>query len=215
MSSVDPSRFTGPLIALLVFGWIAYRRTRPQPVGIARTVLFTAFIVLSSLAGLAANPGTLRVPLFIGLAPIMLLVGLGLGWTMMRQIHFWRDQATGKVWMAGGAAYVAIWLATLALRLGIDYAAGSFSGAAARATDHPTTLGDPGVRSALPLGGALADARRHPGAAGAGAYVAGGGGVVSGAADGSRRREQVRGRWSWSVEGHRRVGRWMWGGARW
>jgi hypothetical protein len=140
MSSVDPSRFTGPLIALLIFGWIAYRRTRPQPVGIARTVLFTAFIVLSSLAGLAANPGTLRVPLFIGLAPIMLLVGLGLGWTMMRQIHFWRDQATGKVWMAGGAAYVAIWLATLALRLGIDYAAGSFSGAAARATDHPTTL---------------------------------------------------------------------------
>lgn len=108
--------------------------------GIARTVLFTAFIVLSAVAGVAANPGILRVPLFLGLAPLMLLVGLGLGWTMMRQIHFWRDQQTGQVWMAGGIASVAIWLATLALRLGIDYAAGGFSGTTARATAHPTTL---------------------------------------------------------------------------
>lgn len=140
MGSVNPSTFTVPLLALLFFGWVAYRRTRPQPVGIARTVIFTTFILLSSFAGLAANPGILRMPLFIALAPVMLLVGLGLGWTMMRQIHFWRDQTTGKIWMGGGVAYVAVWLATLALRLGIDYAAGNFSGAAATATAHPTTL---------------------------------------------------------------------------
>lgn len=140
MSSINPSSVTTPLIVLLLFGWIAYRRTRPQPVGISRTVIFTAFIVLSSLLGLAANPSILRTPLFLALAPVMLLVGLGLGWTMMRQIRFWRDQQTGKVWMAGGIAYVAIWLVTLALRLGIEYAAGGFSGAASRATDHPTNL---------------------------------------------------------------------------
>ncbi len=70
----------------------------------------------------------------------MLLVGLGLGWAMMRRLRFWRDRQTGRIWMAGGSAYVAIWLATLALRLGIDRAAGSFSGAAARATTGPTTL---------------------------------------------------------------------------
>ena len=140
MSSVNPSSFLTPLFVLLFFGWVAYRRTRPQPVGIPRTVIFTFFIVLSSVAGLAANPGILRVPLFLGLAPLMLLIGLGLGWVMMRQIRFWRDGETGKVWMAGGAAYVAIWLVTLALRLGIEYAAGGFSSTAARATDHPTTL---------------------------------------------------------------------------
>ena len=139
MGSVNSSSFVTPLIVLLFFGWIAYRRTRPQAVGLARTVIFTAFILLSSVAGLAANPGLLRLPLFLELAPLMLLIGLGLGWVMMRQIHFWRDQETGKVWMSGGLAYVAIWLATLALRLGIEYAAGSFSGTA-RATDHPTTL---------------------------------------------------------------------------
>ena len=50
-------------------------------------------------------PTILRTPLFLALAPVMLLVGLGLGWTMMRQIRFWRDQETGKVWMAGGIAY--------------------------------------------------------------------------------------------------------------
>jgi hypothetical protein len=140
MGSVNPSSFTGPLILLVLFGWIAYRRTRPQPVGIPRTLIFTAFIVLSSLVGLAANRGIVQTPLFVALAPVMLLVGLGLGWTMMRQIRFWRDEQTGKIWMAGGLAYVAIWLATLALRLGIEYAAGGFSSAASRATDHPTTL---------------------------------------------------------------------------
>ena len=61
---------------------------------------------------------------------------------MMRTIRFWRDQANGQVWMSGGAAYVAIWFATLLLRLGIDYAAtGSFSTTGpVHGNSAPTTL---------------------------------------------------------------------------
>src|SRR5947209_2112532 len=70
--------------------------------------------------------------------PLVLLLGLALGWLMMRQIRFWRDEATGQVWMGGGLAYVAIWLAIVALRLGVEYAAGGFSAKAAPRA--PTTL---------------------------------------------------------------------------
>jgi len=118
-----------PLIVILgVIGWFVYRRTRPQRVRLIQTILYTALIVVLSLVGLSTNPGVFSSLLFLGIAPFALLVGIFLGWLMMRTIRFWRDHATGHVWMSGGVAYVAIWLATLALRLGIEYAAtGSFS----------------------------------------------------------------------------------------
>ncbi len=113
-----------PLIILVaVIGWLVFRRTRPQRVRLTRTVLYTTLIVLASLAGLAANLRVLSNPLFLGVAPLALLVGIALGWLMMRTIRFWRDHETGHVWMSGGIAYVAVWLATLVLRLGVEYAA--------------------------------------------------------------------------------------------
>jgi hypothetical protein len=111
------------ILVLGVLGWLVYRRTRPQPVRLLRTVLYTTLIVLVSLAGLVANLAVLTNPVFLGIAPLALLAGVALGGLMMRTIRFWRDRATGKVWMSGGVAYVAIWLATVALRLGVEYAA--------------------------------------------------------------------------------------------
>lgn len=138
--SGNTSQIVAPLLMVFFLGLAAYRRTRPQPVRAMRTLLFTALIVLAALAGLAANPAILRMPLFLALAPVMLVVGLGLGWVMMRQIRFWCDGATGQVWMAGGAAYVAIWLATLVLRLGIEWVARGSAGTPARSTAHPSVL---------------------------------------------------------------------------
>lgn len=111
------------IIFLVIIGFFVYRRTRPQRVRLTRTILYTAVIVLVSLGGLAANLAVFGSLLFLGLAPFALLAGPFLGWLMMRTIRFWRDDGTGQIWMSGGFAYVAIWLATLVLRLGIEYAA--------------------------------------------------------------------------------------------
>ncbi|HUX87789.1 MAG TPA: hypothetical protein VMW65_12365 [Chloroflexota bacterium] len=130
------------IILLGIIAWLVYRRTRPQPVRLTRTIIYTALIVVVSLAGLAANLAVLGNPVFLAIAPLALLVGLALGWLMMRTIRFWRDRSTGQVWMSGGIAYVAIWLATLALRLGVEYAAtGNFSmSELSRPTGAPTLL---------------------------------------------------------------------------
>jgi len=128
------------IVSLGVVGWFIYRRTRPQQVRLARTILYTVLIVLLSLAGLTANLAVFSSPLFLGIAPLALLAGVGLGWLMMRTIRFWRDGSTGQIWMSGGVAYVAIWLATLVLRLGVEYAAtGSVSMAEPTSPTGPLT----------------------------------------------------------------------------
>ena len=164
MSSQNLQGLVTPLIFLLIVGWFAYRRSQPQPVRRGRTLIFTVLIVFASLAGLAATPAVVTAPLFLVLAPVALLLGLALGWLMMRQMRFWRDRATGQIWMGGGLAYVGIWLATLALRLGVEYTAGGFSAGAARARSAPEQPDDPRLRSPLPLGRPVAGARVHPGA---------------------------------------------------
>ncbi|HEX5414140.1 MAG TPA: hypothetical protein VFZ25_00640 [Chloroflexota bacterium] len=121
--SGQSSSLLSVIIFLVIIGFFVYRRTRPQRVRITRTILYTAAIVLVSLAGLAANLAVFGSLLFLVLAPFALLAGLLLGWLMMRTIRFRRDEGTGQVWMSGGVAYVAIWLATLVLRLGVEYAA--------------------------------------------------------------------------------------------
>jgi hypothetical protein len=137
---VNPSQFLVPLLIVVYIGWIAYRRTRPQPVQPGRTIAFTVVIVVLSLLGLVSAPKVLTMPLFLVFAPVALVAGVGLGWVMMKQIRFWRDQATGQVWMGGGFAYVGIWLATMAVRIGIEYASGGFDQGAAAASRTPTNL---------------------------------------------------------------------------
>src|SRR3954451_21284182 len=98
---------------------------RPQPVRIGRSLAYLALIVVTSIAGLVANPRVLTTPVFLLLAPVALVVGLAIGWGVVHQLRFWRDERTGELWMSGGVAYVAVWLALLARRLGIEYADGS------------------------------------------------------------------------------------------
>jgi hypothetical protein len=142
MRSGGSSQLLPFMIVLGFVGWAVYRRTRPQQVRLTRTIVYTSLIVLLSLVGLGANTRLLTNSLFIDIAPVALLSGLAVGWLMMRTIRFWRDQSNGQVWMSGGAAYVAIWLVTMALRLGIDYAAtGGFSSVSSQQGNQaPTTL---------------------------------------------------------------------------
>ena len=142
MRPVGSSNFVVPVIVLALIAWSIYRRTRAQRVRLTQTILITALIVVSSLIGLGANTLLLANPLFIELAPVALLVGVWIGWLMMRTIRFWRDGSTGQVWMSGGAAYVAIWFVILIFRLGIEYlATGGFSSTGAiRGNQPPTTL---------------------------------------------------------------------------
>lgn len=113
----------GLLVGLVIVGWVVYRRTRPQRVRLERTLIYTAVIVLVSVVGLLANPRVFGIALFLALAPVALVIGVALGWLMMRTIRFWRDESTDHLWMSGGVAYVAIWLGTVALRLGLTYLA--------------------------------------------------------------------------------------------
>ena len=142
MRSGGSSQFLSLLILLGFVGWAVYRRTRPQQVRLARTIVYTVLIVLLSVAALGANTRLLSNPLFIVIAPVALLGGLVVGWLMMRTIRFWRDQSNGQIWMSGGVAYIAIWFATVLLRLGIDYAAtGTFSSVGPEQGNRtPTTL---------------------------------------------------------------------------
>jgi hypothetical protein len=141
MVSGHMSQLLVPLIILIIIGRVVWSRMRPQPVRIGRSLAYLALIVVTSIAGLVANPRVLTTPVFLLLAPVALVLGLAIGWWMVRQIRFWHDERTGALWMSGGAAYIAVWLGLLALRLGIEYADGGFAaGAAVRAAQAPTTL---------------------------------------------------------------------------
>ena len=141
MGSGNIAQLLVPLIILVVVVRVVWSRMRPQPVRLGRSFAYLALILVTSIIGLAANPKVLTTPLFLTLAPVALLVGLALGWWMVRQIRFWHDEVTGALWMSGGVVYIAVWLVTFALRLGIEYADGGFSGgAASRATQEPTAL---------------------------------------------------------------------------
>ncbi len=140
MQRIGPSSLPVLIVVLALFAWSIYRRTRSQRVQPIRAIVITTLIVLFSLGALAANTRLLVDPLFIELAPVTLAVGLIVGSLMMRTIRFWRDRQTGQVWMSGGAAYVAIWLATVVFRLGIDYlATGGFSTVASAQRNQPPT----------------------------------------------------------------------------
>jgi hypothetical protein len=141
MGSGNMSQLLVPLLIVVVAVRVVWSRMRPQPVRPGRSFAYLALILVTSIAGLAANPRVLTTPLFLGLAPVALLAGLALGWWMVRLIRFWHDEATGELWMNGGVAYIAIWLVLFALRLGIEYADGGLSGGmATRVTHEPTML---------------------------------------------------------------------------
>ncbi|MBV8084980.1 MAG: DUF1453 family protein [Chloroflexi bacterium] len=108
------------VIIVAVVGFVLWRRTRRQIVNPGRAVTFSAIIVLLSAVGLIGDARTNLLP--FALAPVALVAGFALGWTMMATIRFWRDD-DGRLWMQGGILYIAIWLATYVVRLGVGYVA--------------------------------------------------------------------------------------------
>lgn len=132
---------TGGIVLLLV-AFALYRRMRAQPVRPQRAVVLSVIVgVLSAFSLVGANRITAH-PLALILALPALGVGLGGGLLLMQSIHFWRDEATGALWMKGGVVYLAAWLATVALRQVVAYASGAY-------TRHGTSTGLHAVNPAL------------------------------------------------------------------
>ena len=117
---------TGGIILLLI-AFAVYRRMQAQPVQPQRAVILSAVVVaLSAFSLVAANRLTAH-PLALVLALPALAVGLGGGLLLMRSIRFWRDEATGALWMKGGVVYLAAWLGTVLLRQIVTYASGAYT----------------------------------------------------------------------------------------
>jgi LPXTG-motif cell wall-anchored protein len=142
---VSPSTGSGSaqpsLIAIVILvaavGFVIWRRTRRQMVRPARAITISAIIVALSLFGLISGASGNALPFLF--APVALVAGFALGWVMMGTIRFWRDEH-GQLWMQGGILYIAIWLATYLLRLGVGYAVEgpkAFSGAPVREPATP------------------------------------------------------------------------------
>ncbi len=119
------ANITPIVIIVLVVAFALYRRMMPQPVRPDRTVVLTLIIVVLAASSLLGADRITTHPLALVLALPALVVGFGGGLLLMRSIHFWRDAATGALWMKGGVVYLAVWLATVALRLIITFAAGT------------------------------------------------------------------------------------------
>lgn len=120
-----------------------YRRARPQPVRPRAIAVRTAIIgVALLLAILGSAPILIASPLGLTLAPVALAVGCGVGWLLVRTVKFYTEPNTGELWMRGDAIFIAIILATVVLRIGVQFAAGpsQYGPSGAVAMTHPTTL---------------------------------------------------------------------------
>jgi hypothetical protein len=100
---------------------------QPQPVRPRRAAVLAGIIVVLSAISLFGSDRLTDHPLALILALPALLLGFGLGYLLMQTIYFWRDAATGALWMKGGLVYLAVWIATLALRQGVAYASGAYA----------------------------------------------------------------------------------------
>jgi hypothetical protein len=114
-------------IILLFVAFVMYRRMQPQPVRPRRAVVLAAIIVVLSALSLFGSDRLTDHPLAVILALPALLVGLGIGYLLTQTISFWRDPATGDLWMKGGLVYLAVWMVTLVLRQGVAYASGAYA----------------------------------------------------------------------------------------
>jgi len=126
---------TGGII-LLVVAVALYRRMRAQPVRPQRAIALSVVVVVLSVASVVGANQITAHPLALVLALPALVVGLGGGLLLMRSMHFWRDDATGALWMKGGVVYLAAWLATVALRQIVAYASGAYTSQGAPAGHH-------------------------------------------------------------------------------
>jgi hypothetical protein len=138
-------RLQGTLIGLaimVVFVALGVRRRmRPQPVRPDRLVLFSVLIVLLvGLSFVGTGAHLIENPLAVALAPVCLVIGVALGFFLVRTMRFWTDPDTGVLWMAGGALFAIILVGTILLRLTVRYAATGDPFAAPKANESVSPL---------------------------------------------------------------------------
>jgi hypothetical protein len=122
MTAAQQSQLFTLAIVTVVIGLVMARRMRPQPVRPQRIAISGAIIVLvigSSLLGSGRH--LVQNPVSLLLVPLFALLGIGLGFVLVRTMTFWVDQPTGQLWMRGGVLFAAILIGTIVLRFGISY----------------------------------------------------------------------------------------------
>ena len=127
------------LMAVLV-GLGMWRRMRAQVLRPNRMLVSAAMVALVTVASFAAAPAVLTTALGLVLAPLCLLAGVGIGVALIRFTRIWRESATGQLWMQGGAAFALIFVAVLALRMGVRFAA---TGSVFGSTETPAEAATP------------------------------------------------------------------------
>jgi hypothetical protein len=106
-------------VMLLLVGLGVVRRMRPQLVRPGRVAVSGVIIVAVVAASLAATGGrVVSDPIALALVPVFVAAGLAAGYYLVRSMTFWTDQA-GRLWMRGGALFVLILLASIAVRLAV------------------------------------------------------------------------------------------------
>lgn len=121
LAAIEPSYVVaiGALVALA--GYALYRLAWTQVVNPQTAIRLAALVTLAT--GFAYVQTNYNHPLALALAPVALVSGMLIGLALMRVTRFWRDEASGELWMRGGALYVSVYLAVLASRYVIYYAA--------------------------------------------------------------------------------------------
>ena len=129
-------------IVLVIICFAIVRRMRPQPVRPNRLIITAVIYCLILLASLATAGGALvqSVPALI-LAPVCLILGIVLGWVLVRFMTFWIDPQSGALWMRGGVVFAVIFVVTLALRLGSSFLLGGNGSQFGPSTGHSTPHG--------------------------------------------------------------------------
>lgn len=130
-SSMSALHLKPILVALAVVALVVIRRLRPQRVRPLRALSIAILVTLSAAFALLETGQVGQEWLALALSPVFLIVGVWLGLKLMSTVTFWRDEASGQLWMRGGMVYVAVWLGTLALRIALRVLALRLEGSAA------------------------------------------------------------------------------------
>jgi hypothetical protein len=120
MTRAQTSQLYAVVITAFVLGFVVMRRIRPQPVRPNRLLVGGAIIVLLvAISLIGTGGGIISDPLALALIPVFVVAGGALGFLLVRTMTFWSDQATGELWMSGGAVFALILVGTIVLRFGV------------------------------------------------------------------------------------------------
>ena len=117
------------------------RRMRPGAVRPERALIYASVIAVASLLAVADSFSLLETGLGLALIPVALLAGVGLGVLLVRAMRFYVGP-DGRLWAQGGILFVAVFLATIALRLGVEFGSAGTLASTGATSGHlaPTPL---------------------------------------------------------------------------